>query len=61
MYDYDGVAIFAAAMVLLSVGLIGLLLGVGCASSDWRKDCEKHGMVISDGKVYECKVREEKK
>jgi high-affinity Fe2+/Pb2+ permease len=58
----DGMeSVFFVGMVLLLMVLVGVVVGVTWASYDWRNTCEKHGMVMSGGKVYECKVREEKK
>ena len=54
-------AVFSVGAVLLLMALVGVVVGVKWTSNDWQEKCEKHGMVMSGGKVYECKVRGEGK
>ncbi|NBR59096.1 MAG: hypothetical protein EBT89_08055 [Opitutaceae bacterium] len=37
--------------------LCAVSFGIKSASADWRNACEKHGMTISDDKVYECRLK----
>ena len=61
MSSDDGITAFGIGMILLLMALVGFVVGDKLTSNNWQQKCEKHGMVMSGGKVYECKVKEKRK
>lgn len=60
MDSVDSGAVVAIVMLVLAVTfaiLCAVSYGIKSASADWRNACEKHGMTISDDKVYECRLK----
>ena len=60
MDSVDSGAVVAIVMLVLAVTfaiLCAASYGMKSSSADWRNACEKHGMTISDDKVYECRLK----
>ena len=48
---------FGAFAALVFVAILGGFLGALFDGEGWRSDCVRHGMTISNGKVYECRLK----
>ena len=49
----DGIQV---AVLIFAVG-VGVFIGSLVTNTAWQQDCARLGSHLSDGKVYECKVR----
>lgn len=49
----DGLHIF----IFIAAIAFGAAVGSGVTGTEWRADCEQIGAHVSQGKVYECRVK----
>ena len=57
MDAYEGAALVVVGVLVF---LVGMLVGVVTTNGIWLGDCENIHAHLSNGKVYECRLKESK-